>query len=188
MRKNTSFNLLIGFAFLCSTVANAQNSQKTELKPVTKPIEKSSPKWTATTAPSSKTGTKNVVHGKPGIHSNQLIGEGQYLNFDKVIINRSVSGEIPNGFPKHKIGQTKKEYIAVMKKWGAEHPELFKPESHYLDFDKTIKAMTVNGEIPTGFPKYINLQTRKQYIKTMKDWSKANLSLFKPEYWSTINK
>lgn len=170
----------------------AQTNNKTELKPVTTPIKKESARFKAVERPISKNNTvtfkKLPSSSTTGIRGTELIGEGKYLNFDKTIMQRSISGEIPSGFPKHQIGQSKEEYVRIMKKWGAENSHLFKPESNYLDYDKTIKAMTVNGDIPINFPKHLSGQSRQQYIKIMKNWSKENIQLFKSEYWSTINK
>lgn len=123
-----------------------------------------------------------------GIRGTEIIGEGKYLNFDKEIMQRSVTGEIPSDFPKHIVGQSKSDYILVMNEWAKNNPMRVKPKSYYLEFDATIKAMTVDGKIPSDFPKYSKNQTRQQYLKIMKNWAKQNINRFKPEYWSTINK
>lgn len=78
------------------------------------------------------TATKaEVVDGgvaKAGIRGNEIIGEGEYLNFDKVIMQRSITGQIPEGFPKHVKGQTKEEYKKIMMDWARNHTEFIKDE------------------------------------------------------------
>lgn len=123
-----------------------------------------------------------------GIRGTEVIGEGRYLNFDKEIIKRSVTGEIPSDFPKHIIGQSKADYIIVMNEWVKNNPSKVKPRSYYLEYDALIKSMTIDGKIPSDFPKHSNNQTRQQYLQVMKNWAKQNISRIKPEYWSTINK
>lgn len=191
--KNLSIKItLSAFMLSLSIIANAQTTEKkVELKPVTTPLKKESPKFTASTRPinsnNSVTFTK-VPSNNVGIRGNEIIGEGRYLNFDKQIMQRSVSGEIPSGFPMHVKGQTQDEYIQTMLDWAKQHPNEFKPESHYLDYDQTIKAMTIDGQIPNNFPKHVVGQRREEYLLVMKEWAKQNINLFKYEYWSTINK
>lgn len=183
---------LVAFFVSTLTITNAQNAnQKTELKPVTTPLKKESPRLTAVErpigSPNKVTFTK-VPNSKTGIRGTEIVGEGQYLSFDKQIRLRSVSGEIPIGFPKHIKGQSKEEYVQIMLEWAKKNPDKFKPKSDYLEYDVTIKSMAVSNEIPEGFPKYLKGQTKKDYIQIMKDWAKQNIHLFKSEYWSTINK
>ena len=191
--KNSLLKTMFVTLFVSSlTIVNAQTTnQKAELKPVTTPLKKESPRFTAVERPinSSNKVTFTKVHsGKPGVRGTEIIGEGRYLNFDKQIVLRSVSGEIPVGFPKHIKGQSKKEYVEVMKAWAKNNPEKIKPVSDYLDYDITIKSMAISNDIPVGFPKYLKGQTKKDYIQIMKDWAKQNINLFKSEYWTTINK
>ena len=192
MKNSLLKTTLIAFFVSTLTITNAQNAnQKTELKPVTTPLKKESPRLTAVErpigSPNKVTFTK-VPNSKTGIRGTEIVGEGQYLSFDKQIRLRSVSGEIPIGFPKHIKGQSKADYILVMKHWAENNPDKIKPISYYLDYDVTIKAMSVTDQIPEDFPKYIKGQNRKQYIQIMKDWAQQNIHLFKSEYWSTINK
>lgn len=57
-------------------------------------------------------------------------GEGEYLSFTKKIMEVSVTGQIPDGFPKHVKGQSKEQYIAIMKAWAKENKDWIKPEYH----------------------------------------------------------
>lgn len=191
--KNFLLKTMFFTLFVSSlTIVNAQTTnQKSELKPVTTPLKKESPRFTAVErpigSPNKVTFTK-VPNSKTGIRGTEIVGEGQYLNFDKQIRLRSVSGEIPIGFPKHIKGQSKSDYILVMKHWVENNPDKVKPISYYLDYDITIKSMSVTGQIPEGFPKYVNGQNRQQYLKIMMNWAKNNNDKIKPEYWSTVNK
>ncbi len=192
MKNSLLKTTLVAFFVSTLTIVNAQTTnQKAELKPVTTPLKKESPRLTAVErpigSPNKVTFTK-VPNSKTGIRGTEIVGEGQYLSFDKQIRLRSVSGEIPIGFPKHIKGQSKADYILVMKHWVANNPDKVKPISSYLDYDVTIKSMSVTGQIPEGFPKYLKGQSRKGYIQIMKNWTKQNVNLFKSEYWSTINK
>lgn len=192
MKKFLLQTTLLAIFVSTFTLVNAQTtSQKAELKPVTTPLKKESPRFTAVERPigsSNKVTFTKVPNSKTGIRGTEIVGEGQYLNFDKQIRLRSVSGEIPVGFPKHIKGQSKKEYVEVMKEWAKNNPEKIKPVSDYLDYDIIIKSMVISNDIPEGFPKYQKGQTRKVYIQIMKDWAKQNINLFKSEYWTTINK
>ena len=192
MKNSLLKTTLVAFFVSTLTIVNAQTTnQKAELKPVTTPLKKESPRLTAVERPinsNNKVTFTKVPSNTSGIRGTEIIGEGQYLNFDKQIRLRSVSGEIPIGFPKHIKGQSKAEYKVVMKHWVANNPDKVKPISSYLDYDVTIKSMSVTGQIPEGFPKYVNGQNRQQYLKIMKNWAKNNNDKIKPEYWSTVNK
>ncbi|MGE0562678.1 MAG: hypothetical protein AB7O47_12745 [Flavobacteriales bacterium] len=66
-----------------------------------------------------------------GIRGTEIIGEGQYLNYNKVIMERSVSGKIPVDFPKHIIGQSSEQYKEVILIWARQNLNLIKPEYHH---------------------------------------------------------
>jgi len=68
---------------------------------------------------------------KGGIRGTEIIGEGEYLNYDKAIMQKSITGQIPVDFPKHIKGQTKDQYIQIMKDWVHNHNQQVKEE--YLD-------------------------------------------------------
>lgn len=68
---------------------------------------------------------------KGGIRGNEVIGEGQYLNYNKVIMQKSVTGEMPIGFPKHVKGQTPEQYKIVVMDWARNNKNLIKEEYHH---------------------------------------------------------
>src|SRR3989344_6311176 len=125
--KNLSIKItLSAFMLSSSIIGNAQTTEKkVELKPVTTPLKKESPRFTASTRPinsnNNVTFTK-VPSNQTGIRGTEIIGEGRYLNFDKQIMLRSVDGEIPVGFPMHVKGQTKEEYVQIMLDWAKKNP------------------------------------------------------------------
>lgn len=76
----------------------------------------------------------NSSQSKPsasGVRGTEIIGEGQYLNRDKVIMERSISGQIPKDFPKHIVGQTPEQYREVVMNWARQNLHLIKPEYHH---------------------------------------------------------
>ena len=174
---------LVAFFVSTLTITNAQNAnQKTELKPV--PIENTNSQKYRTQTQPLITASNNKTSKNGGIRGNDILGEGQYLHFDKKIMSHSVSGEIPVGFPKHIIGQSKEEYVKIMEDWALAHPEKFIEPGEYLNYKEKIKERSINGQIPEGFPKYIKGQTRAEYIQIMKEWGIKNLDKFKEEYRS----
>ena len=187
MKKNYVKTLLLSSSILFISFAiSAQNaSQKAELKPITTPLKKESPRFTTSTRPinsSKSSSTSKGASKTTGIRGNDVLGEGRYLHFDKKIMSYSVTGEIPEGFPKHVKGQSKEEYIKIMEDWVLANPEKFIEPGDYLDYKEKIKEKTIDGQIPEGFPKYIKGQTREQYIQVMKEWGMNNLDKIKEEY------
>ncbi|MBX2958709.1 MAG: hypothetical protein KF732_02025 [Flavobacteriales bacterium] len=78
----------------------------------------------------SKTDVNEGV-AKGGIRGNEVIGEGEYLNYNKVIMQKSITGKIPVGFPKHIKGQTPEQYKAVIMDWARNNKNLIKEEYHH---------------------------------------------------------
>lgn len=70
----------------------------------------------------------NAGIAKGGIRGNDIIGEGEYLNFDKVIMESTINGQIPASFPKHIKGQTKQQYKIIMNDWARNNLQLIKEE------------------------------------------------------------
>lgn len=108
-----SFPLLSFFVISFSLSISAQNSSKVDLKPIKTPIQNQSPRITTSTRPivnSNSTPSKSV-------NGETVVGEGKYLTFTKQIMEASVTGQIPEGFPKHVKGQTKEQYVQIMKVW-----------------------------------------------------------------------
>jgi hypothetical protein len=170
------------FGFCLTT--EAQNTQKIAIKQSdASHLKTNSPKITTSTRPQS-------VKAR-GVRGNDIIGEGEYLNFNKKIMERSVTGEIPVGFPKHIIGQTKKEYVEIMVAWGKKNPTLVTVvpgEGEYLNFDKEIMERSITGTIPENFPKHKIGQTEERYVQIMKTWGKNNPDKFKKVSKSNIAK
>jgi hypothetical protein len=171
------FPLLSAITITFGMSLNAQNTQKANLKPINTPVEKTSPRITTSTKP---------LNVQPAKTSNTAVfGEGQYLNFDKKIMLMSVTGEIPNGFPKHIKGQTKPQYAEVMKLWAKNNPTKvvhLPGEGQYLELDSKIKEASVTGAIPKSFPKHKIFQTKSEYVSVMKKWAKNNPNQIKQEY------
>lgn len=73
---------------------------------------------------------KEVNQGvaKGGIRGTEIIGEGEYLNFDKTILQKSITGQIPVGFPKHIKGQSEEQYVQIMMDWARNHVQQVKEE------------------------------------------------------------
>jgi len=63
--------------------------------------------------------------------STEIIGEGQYLNYDKEIMLRTINGDIPSTFPKHIKGQSKEQYNQVVLEWARNNKHLIKSEYHH---------------------------------------------------------
>jgi len=76
---------------------------------------------------SSKSEVSHDV-AKGGIRGTEIIGEGEYLNYDKTIMQKSITGQIPVGFPKHIKGQKEERYIQIMKDWARNHVQQIKEE------------------------------------------------------------
>jgi len=176
------YTLLTVLSFCFVTSFGQTGKKKTELKPV--PLEDTnSPKYRASQH-SLTVSSGNQSFKKEGVRGNDILGEGQYLHFDKKIMSYSITGEIPINFPKHIIGQSKEEYVKIMEDWAIAHPENFIEPGDYLDYKEKIKKRSVNNQIPEGFPKYIKGQTRSEYLQVMKEWGIKNLDKFKVEYRS----
>jgi hypothetical protein len=63
--------------------------------------------------------------------STEIIGEGQYLNYNKEIMLRTIDGDIPSTFPKHIKGQSKEQYNQVIMEWARNNKNLIKSEYHH---------------------------------------------------------
>lgn len=70
----------------------------------------------------------NLGVAKGGIRGTEIIGEGEYLNYDKTILQKSITGQIPVGFPKHIKGQTEEQYVQIMMDWARNHVQQVKEE------------------------------------------------------------
>lgn len=163
----------------CLSIHAQNNNQKAELKPVA--IEnQNSPRFRTEIKPINS--TTKLPPKKGGVRGNDILGEGEYLHFDKKIMSYSITGEIPEEFPKHIIGQSKEEYVKVMESWALANPEKFIEPGDYLDYKEQIKERLIDGQIPEGFPKYVKGQTREQYVQVMKEWGMSNLDKIKEEY------
>lgn len=129
MKKNNIKILLFSSSILLFSfgVSAQNNNNKVESKPISTPLKKQSPRFVAVEKPISKSDSSS-----PEKVSNEkkVIGEGKYLTFTKKIMEYSITGQIPEGFPKHKKGQTKEQYIKVIKAWAKENKDKIKPEYH----------------------------------------------------------
>lgn len=187
MKKNYFRTLFFSSSMLlfCLSIHAQNNNQKAELKPVTTPLKKESPRFTTSTRSINSGASTSIPKGaskSTGIRGNDILGEGKYLHFDKKIMSYSVTGEIPVGFPKHVKGQSKDEYVKVMEDWALANPDKFIEPGDYLDYKEQIKERLIDGQIPEGFPKYVKGQTREQYVQVMKEWGMSNLDKIKEEY------
>lgn len=79
----------------------------------------------------SKTASKKSKPIVSVSNDGQIIGEGEYLNYDRAIIERLISGLIPSDIPKHKIGQSNEQYLEVLIGWAKNNLHLIKPEYHH---------------------------------------------------------
>lgn len=180
MKLNYFLFTVLSFSLMTSFGQNTK--KKVELKPV--PVEStSSPKFRTAQQPMVAKNSNPTTFKKSGVNGNEIIGEGAYLNFDKKIMMYSVDQKIPTGFPKHVIGQSKEEYVQIMKQWALEHPDQFIKLSDYMNYEESIKERTVSGQIPADFPKYKFGQSAQQYETIMKEWGKNHLDQIKPQYW-----
>lgn len=129
--KSLQINIIVSSIFLLGVVSvNAQTNksksvqkQRTEAKKTIElsneiPVRKKPTRVVSTTPTTTKT----------PIRSNAPVGD--YLGFEKVIIERSVSGTIPANFPKAKQGQTKEAYAEVMKDWARKNLNQVKEKYH----------------------------------------------------------
>lgn len=109
-----TFTIAFIFFISFSTTINAQSTSKQEKK-VIKPstIDRQSPRITSSTRPILKSSNAQSKSVNGGI----VVGEGKYLTFTKKIMEKSVTGQIPDGFPKHIKGQSEDQYIQIMKTW-----------------------------------------------------------------------
>ena len=171
---------IIGFYFS----ANAQKSQKSQKTTVKQDVSthvKTAPRITTSSKPINNSSNSNIN----GVRGNDVIGEGQYLSFTKKIMDMSTTGNIPLGFPKHVKGQTKKQYVEVMKLWAKNNPDKMvhlPGEGQYLNFDQKIIQMSASNSIPKGFPKHKIFQSLGEYKLIMKNWAKQHPNEVKEEY------
>lgn len=116
--------------------------------------------------PASKTEVNKGV-AKGGIRGTEIIGEGEYLNYDKTIMQKSITGQIPVGFPKHIKGQTKEQYIQIMKDWSRNNIQQVK-EEYRNEINKII--------VSNNFPKYIDTGNKEYdnniYKAKKEEWIK----------------
>lgn len=147
-------NLIKVFTII-ALFATISNSVQAQTKNSTSTVTEVQPKVeTPTTTQSTTTPTKSL-HGhlliqeiptqkqtaskaeinqgvaKGGIRGTEIIGEEEYLNYDKTIMQKSITGQIPIGFPKHIKGQTPQQYKEVMMVWARNNKHLIKEEYHH---------------------------------------------------------
>jgi hypothetical protein len=119
--------LFLSFA-LVSKAQNSTKPQENTKKKITATnnMQSQQPRITTSTRPISKS---SMNGSKPAISNNStIIGEGKYLSYTKKIMEVSVTGEIPEGFPKHIKGQSEEQYIQVMKTWAKNNLNQIKEE------------------------------------------------------------
>lgn len=146
MKNSLVKTTLVAFFVSTITIVNAQTKTSKSVITEVKPEVETSTKTQSTTnptksphghlliqeipaqkQPASKTEVNQGV-AKGGIRGTEIIGEGEYLNYDKTIIQKSITGQIPVGFPKHIKGQTKEQYIQIMKDWSRNNVQQLKEE------------------------------------------------------------
>jgi hypothetical protein len=133
--KTLQMNLAVTALFLLTSIAvNAQtNSKKSSSK---QQAEEKNKITLLNEIPSNKKASSVSSSTK---RTNARVSE--YLSMEKKIILWSVAGEIPSSFPKHVEGQTKEQYIAIIKAWGKNNLGLIKKEYHnkILSNKKSVK-------------------------------------------------
>jgi hypothetical protein len=129
---NTFKSLMFLTLFLSfAVISNAQDHKNPQVSPkkkiaTTNNMQSQQPRITTSTRPISKS---SMNGSKPAISNNStIIGEGKYLSYTKKIMEVSVTGEIPEGFPKHIKGQSEEQYIQVMKTWAKNNLNQIKEE------------------------------------------------------------
>ncbi|MCB9361257.1 MAG: hypothetical protein H6588_08150 [Flavobacteriales bacterium] len=118
--------LFLSFA-LVSKAQNSTKPQENTKKKITATnnMQSQQPRITTSTRPINNNNNTRLKSVDGGV----VIGEGEYLTFTKQIMEHSITGQIPADLPKHVKGQTKQEYLQIIKEWANNHPDQFKQKN-----------------------------------------------------------
>lgn len=151
--KISHINLAAAILFFTSFSVNAQsNTTKTEsVKPVTK-ISETKTSTTKVESTNQRAEAKQEIKllneipttreavttakSRPIIPRDGNKRVSEYMSQEKVIMARTIAGDIPASFPKHVEGQTKEEYRVIMKAWAKNNLNLIKKEYHAKVLEK----------------------------------------------------
>ena len=123
--KTLQINLAITLIFLVVSFAVNAQSSKTKSTSVQQRTETKQQIKLSENIPSS---TKSVVVSATPSQRPARVSE--YMSMEKIIMERSVSGQIPASLPKHVEGQTKEQYTEIIRNWAKNNLSLVKPEYH----------------------------------------------------------
>lgn len=149
MKKIVFKTTLVSLCLSSSLLMTAQTKKEVKETLVVKPIAETPATTTINNEPKPSTHghilIKEIPAYKPvisvtetnqdvakgGIRGTDVIGEGEYLNYNKTIMQKSITGQIPVGFPKHIKGQTPQQYKDVIMVWARNNKHLIKEEYHH---------------------------------------------------------
>jgi hypothetical protein len=145
-------------------------------------------------APNAGLKKSTKISQQPHSVSNPAIeNKDGYMGKKDMILEKLISNQIPESFPKYTEGLPAEEYMQLVKMWRKTHPELLKEKYRknssssingdmYMGKKEAILKRLISNQIPASLPKYKSGQSSEDYMTQIRSWSKTHPELLKEKY------